>query len=78
MDIFTMFVSIYTNDMSSHINDARVVLVQALEEVAQLLYLEGGQRPSQVGDIQARVDEALLLRKKVRARPPPDESSTHL
>ena len=73
-----MVVPIYTNDVSSYINDARVVLVQALEEVAQLLYLEGGQRPSQVGDIQTRVDEALLLGKKVRARPPPDESSTHL
>merc|ERR1719412_3020906 len=60
------------------INDARVVLVQALEEIAQLLYLEGGQRPSQVGDIQTRVNEGLLLGKKVRARPAPDESSTHL
>ena len=78
MNIFTMFVSIYTIDMSSHINDARVVLVQALEEVAELLYLEGGQRPSQVGDIQTRVNEGLLLGKKVRARPAPDESSTHL
>ena len=60
-----MVVPIYTNDISSYINDARIILVQALEEVAELLYLEGGQRPSQVGDIQARVDEALLLGKKV-------------
>ena len=78
MNILQMVVSIYSNDMSSYINDARVVLVQALEEVAQLLYLEGGQRPSQVGHIQTRVNEGLLLGKKVRARPPPDESSTHL
>ena len=45
------------NCTGAYIQDAIAALVQALEEIAQLLYLEGGQPGRQVGDIQARVRE---------------------
>ena len=42
----------------SYIYEASAALVQALEEEAELLYLEGGEEVGQVGDIQPGVSEA--------------------
>ena len=43
---------------ASYIYEAGAALVQALEEEAELLYLEGGEEVGQVGDIQPGVGEA--------------------
>ena len=45
------------NSTGAYIQDAISALVQALEEIAQLLYLEGREPGRQVGDIQAWVRE---------------------
>ena len=45
------------NSTGAYIQDAISALVQALEEIAQLLYLEGREPGRQVRDIQARVRE---------------------
>ena len=43
---------------ASYIYEASATLVQALEEEAELLYLEGGEEVGQVGHIQPGVREA--------------------